>query len=92
MDDEFLNVGRLDNLGMSFCALTALVDTFASPDSLQGEACIKAVALFDHEEVGSSSAQGQGLPGLFVRYTISCISCLRLLSAWSNSLPACIGR
>ena len=62
VDDEFINVGRLDNLGMSFCALTALLDTFPGRDSLQGESAVKAVALFDHEEVGSSSAQGDASP------------------------------
>lgn len=43
---------------MSFCGLRALVDAFPDADSLRGEAAVKAVALFDHEEVGSSSAQG----------------------------------
>lgn len=51
-------VGRLDNLEMSYCAARALVDAFPDEASLQGEAAVKAVALFDHEEVGSSSAQG----------------------------------
>lgn len=60
VDNEFVFVGRLDNLGSSFCALQALLDCYPEDDSLQGESAIKAVALFDHEEVGSASAQGEG--------------------------------
>ena len=56
--DEFVFVGRLDNLAMSFCGTRALVDAFPDEASLKGEAAVKAVALFDHEEDGSSSAQG----------------------------------
>ncbi len=54
-------MGRLDNLAMSFCSTQALVDAFPDAASLHGEAAVKAVALFDHEEVGSSSAQGAAL-------------------------------
>lgn len=63
---EFVFVGRLDNLAMSYCATAALADAFgASPDGdrrLAAEPAVKAVALFDHEEVGSASAQGAGGP------------------------------
>ena len=66
-DEEFVFVGRLDNLAMSYCATAALVDAFGekSPggaERLSNETAVKAVALFDHEEVGSSSAQGAGGP------------------------------
>lgn len=62
-DEEFVFVGRLDNLAMSYCAATALIDAFGagtldSQGRLSRETAVKAVALFDHEEVGSSSAQG----------------------------------
>eukprot|EP00951_Prasinocladus_malaysianus_P023493 scaffold200187_cov51-Prasinocladus_malaysianus.AAC.1 len=59
--DEFVFVGRLDNLSMSYCSLTALIET-TSPDQLEDEVGIRAIALFDHEEVGSDSAQGAGGP------------------------------
>lgn len=52
-------MGRLDNLAMSYCAARALVDSFPDETSLQGQDAVKAVALFDHEEVGSASAQGK---------------------------------
>jgi len=51
---EFLHAPRLDNLASCHAALTALL---TAPDD--GAATVGAV-LFDHEEVGSRSAQGAG--------------------------------
>ena len=58
LEEEFLFVGRLDNLAMSYLSLRALIDTVGGASALDDETAIKAVALFDHEEVGSASAQG----------------------------------
>ena len=55
--NEFIFRGRLDNLAMSWCCLAALIDS-CRDDSLDNETGIRAIALFDHEEVGSRSAQG----------------------------------
>ena len=52
-------MGRLDNLGMSYCSLAALIDCYPTEKHLAEESAIKAIALFDHEEVGSASAQGK---------------------------------
>jgi aspartyl aminopeptidase len=51
-DDEFVFSGRLDNLAMSHAALEAFCRESASPTAIQ------VAALFDNEEVGSTSAQG----------------------------------
>ncbi|CAA0816545.1 Zn-dependent exopeptidases superfamily protein [Striga hermonthica] len=59
---EFVLSGRLDNLCMSFCSLKALIDSTSAEKSLEDESGIRMVALFDHEEVGSNSAQGAGSP------------------------------
>lgn len=59
IDDEFLFTGRLDNLGMSYCSLAALLDCYPTEAHLAEESAVKAIALFDHEEVGSASAQGK---------------------------------
>jgi aspartyl aminopeptidase len=51
-DDEFVFSGRLDNLAMSH----AILDSFCSEGA--GHGAIQVAALFDNEEVGSTSAQG----------------------------------
>ena len=58
IDNEFLFTGRLDNLGMRYCCLAALLDSYPTEGHLADESAVKAIALFDHEEVGSASAQG----------------------------------
>lgn len=61
-NNEFVFVGRLDNLSSSYAAVRALVDSTPNEASLASESAVRAIALFDHEEVGSSSAIGAGGP------------------------------
>lgn len=61
-NDEFLFVGRLDNLSSTYLAVRALADSTSSDRSLANESAVRAIALFDHEEVGSKSAVGAGGP------------------------------
>ncbi|KAL7561145.1 hypothetical protein ACA910_011968 [Epithemia clementina (nom. ined.)] len=59
LHSEFLYSARLDNLATVFCAVTALAEHDPCHD-----AHINLVVAFDHEEVGSVSAQGAGSPVL----------------------------
>jgi len=70
--DEFIYVGRLDNLASCYVALEALIDSCAGEGALADESAVRAVAIFDHEEVGSDSAQGAGGP--VMRDTITRVS------------------
>lgn len=56
--DEFLISGRLDNLCSSFCGLQALIESTQATDALDNEESIRMLAVFDHEEIGSTSTSG----------------------------------
>lgn len=53
--DEFIFSPRLDNLNSCFCATKSLID---SSKDLSQQKGISLISLFDHEEIGSVSAQG----------------------------------
>jgi aspartyl aminopeptidase len=57
--DEFIFSARLDNLDMTYCAIQGLIESVRrSAPPLDKDTAIRLVACFDHEEVGSVSAQG----------------------------------
>lgn len=56
LKNEFVFSGRLDNLTSCFTSLHAL--TLAADTKIEEEEGIRLLASFDHEEIGSSSAQG----------------------------------
>ena len=43
---------------MSFCSTVGLINSVHPPSSLDDEESIRLVSLFDHEEIGSNTAQG----------------------------------
>lgn len=55
ISDEFVFSGRLDNLTSCFCGTEAIIKLASTLDD---EPCIRLLAMFDHEEIGSKSAQG----------------------------------
>ncbi|KAL9058458.1 MAG: hypothetical protein Q9162_001754 [Coniocarpon cinnabarinum] len=58
LNEELIFSARLDNLGMTYCGTTGLINSSASGSSLKNENTIRLLSCFDHEEVGSLSAQG----------------------------------
>lgn len=61
LKDEFLYSARLDNQATCFVSIESLV-AHTSGGGLENDEDISMVCLFDHEEVGSSSAHGAGSP------------------------------
>jgi len=59
--DEFLHSARLDNLGSCFLAVEALTE-HVSEGKVANDQDISMVILYDHEEVGSTSAVGAASP------------------------------
>ena len=53
---EFVHSARLDNLASCFLAVEALAQCVAEKEYLSNDEDISLVVLYDHEEVGSSSA------------------------------------
>jgi aspartyl aminopeptidase len=70
LKEEFIFAPRLDNLGSSHAALTALLEASKRRGTKQEASWL--IALYDHEECGSQSLQGAS--GTFVRDVLSRIA------------------
>ncbi|GJN77211.1 hypothetical protein PLIIFM63780_000701 [Purpureocillium lilacinum] len=56
--DELIFSPRLDNLGMTYCSVMGLISSVRDGASLDNDSTIRMTVCFDHEEIGSQSAQG----------------------------------
>ena len=56
--NEFIFSARLDNLNQTFCAVQGLIESVSNSSALLDESSIRLIAAFDHEEIGSMTAQG----------------------------------
>lgn len=71
LHDEFIFSARLDNLTSCFTGTEGLIHS-STEESLANESGIRLISCFDHEEIGSSSAQGADsnfLPNILDRLT-----------------------
>src|SRR5450432_3261551 len=58
INNELIFSARLDNLEMTYCGVMGLIESLNEPSALEDEGSIRLVACFDHEEIGSLTAQG----------------------------------
>lgn len=73
MREEFIFSPRLDNLNSTYCATVSLIDSCSDELDLEEESSIRLIALFDHEEIGSRTAQGADsnvLPAIIRRLSV----------------------
>jgi aspartyl aminopeptidase len=73
LNNELIFSGRLDNLGMTYCTVEAIIESLSSPSALVNESSIRLIACFDHEEAGSVSAHGAAsnlLPAVLRRLSV----------------------
>lgn len=73
LHEEFIFSPRLDNLGMTYCSVMGLIGSVAAAGSLDDESAIRLISCFDHEEIGSLSAQGANsnlLPAILRRLSV----------------------
>ena len=73
LNEELIFSARLDNQEMSFCATEGLIRSLSRPEALANESSIRLISLFDHEEIGSKTAQGADsnvLPSILRRLSV----------------------
>ena len=73
LNNELIFSARLDNLGMTYCAVEGLIESLSASSALESESCIRLISCFDHEECGSTSAQGAAsnlLPAVLRRLSV----------------------
>ncbi|KAI3337380.1 aspartyl aminopeptidase-like protein [Xylariaceae sp. AK1471] len=72
LNEEFIYSARLDNLEMTYCSVMGLIES-VNKSGLDNETSIRLITCFDHEEIGSTSAQGANsdlLPAVVRRLSI----------------------
>ena len=77
LNDEFVFSARLDNLGMTYCTVEGLIAA-SSDAALKDDVSIRLASCFDHEEIGSTSAQGANssfLPSILRRLAATKPAC-----------------
>jgi aspartyl aminopeptidase len=73
INGELIFSARLDNLMMSYCATEGIIESLSSDWALDDEIGIRLISLFDHEEIGSQTAQGADsnlLPAVIHRLSV----------------------
>lgn len=73
LNNELIFSPRLDNLMMTYCSVEGLIKSLSSSSALDSDATIRLVACFDHEEIGSQTAQGADsnlLPAVIRRLSV----------------------
>ncbi|CAI6337771.1 unnamed protein product [Periconia digitata] len=73
LNNELIFSPRLDNLMMSYCSVEGLIKSLSSSSALDTDSTIRLIALFDHEEIGSQTAQGADsnlLPAVIRRLSV----------------------
>lgn len=73
INDEFVFSPRLDNLGMTYCSVEGLIASVEDKSALDEDETIRITVCFDHEEIGSTSAQGADsnlLPAVIARLSV----------------------
>ncbi|KAK8191163.1 aspartyl aminopeptidase [Phyllosticta capitalensis] len=58
LNNELIFSARLDNLMMSYCSVEGLIKSLTNPSTLDNDPTVRLIGLFDHEEIGSQTAQG----------------------------------
>ncbi|EUC34160.1 hypothetical protein COCCADRAFT_36117 [Bipolaris zeicola 26-R-13] len=73
LNNELIFSPRLDNLMMTYCSVEGLIKSLSSPSALKKDSIIRLIACFDHEEIGSQTAQGADsnlLPAVIRRLSV----------------------
>ncbi|TKA76866.1 Aspartyl aminopeptidase [Cryomyces minteri] len=73
LNNELIFSARLDNLMMSYCSTMGIISSLEDPQALDNESSIRLISLFDHEEIGSQTAQGADsnlLPAVIRRLSV----------------------
>ncbi|KAJ4374299.1 hypothetical protein N0V83_003040 [Neocucurbitaria cava] len=73
LNNELIFSPRLDNLMMTFCSVEGLIKSVSSSTALDNASTIRLIACFDHEEIGSQTAQGADsnlLPAVIRRLSV----------------------